>query len=83
MLTASSSCSWTEVSLLLRQPIHTEEDMHYTAAAAEAGILFTDQVQAIPLLHCWLCVGPLLRSLSAGPFATLPCPVLLPRLTPH
>lgn len=37
--------SWTEVRLLLRKAIQTEEDMLYTAAAAEAGIFFTDQVR--------------------------------------
>ncbi|RYH13463.1 hypothetical protein EON65_35615 [archaeon] len=35
---------WTEVSLLLRKPIKSEGDMMYTAAAAEAGIIFTEEV---------------------------------------
>jgi hypothetical protein len=36
---------WAEVSLLLRKPIKNEEDMQYCVAAAEAGIIFTDQVR--------------------------------------
>lgn len=39
-------CSWAEVSFILRKPIKSEEDMMYTVAAAEAGIIFTDQVRA-------------------------------------
>lgn len=39
--------SWAEVSLLLRKPIKTEEDMLFTVAAAEAGIIFTDQVYTL------------------------------------
>lgn len=37
-------CSWAEVSLLLRQPIQSEEEMLYTVAAAEAGLMYADQV---------------------------------------
>ncbi len=36
---------WAEVSLLLRRPLDTEADMHYTIAATEAGLLYTDQLQ--------------------------------------
>jgi hypothetical protein len=32
------------VSLLLRKPILQEEDMLYTVAAAEAGLIYTDEV---------------------------------------
>jgi hypothetical protein len=35
---------WAEVSLLLRKPILQEEDMLYTVAAAEAGLIYTDEV---------------------------------------
>jgi len=37
-------CRWAEVGLLLRKPIENEGDMHYTIAAAEAGLIYTDQV---------------------------------------
>ena len=40
---------WGEVGLLLRKPIKCEEDMFYTVAAAEAGIIFADQV------NTWYC----------------------------
>ena len=36
--------SWAEVSLLLRKPIVSEQDMLYTVAAAEAGLMYIDQV---------------------------------------
>lgn len=41
-----SLCRWAEVSLLLRKPILQEEDMLYTVAAAEAGLIYTDEVRA-------------------------------------
>lgn len=59
-------CSWAEVSFILRKPIKTEEDMMYTVAAAEAGIIFTDQVRATltlrPLFCC--CAAVRLTDLS-------------------
>ncbi len=36
--------SWAEVSLLLRKPIVSEQDMLYTVAASEAGLMYIDQV---------------------------------------
>eukprot|EP01038_Epipyxis_sp_PR26KG_P009406 gene9406-12667_t len=39
--------SWGEVSLLLRQPILSEADMHYAVASTEAGIIFTDQLNSL------------------------------------
>ncbi|KAJ1444019.1 hypothetical protein B484DRAFT_414253 [Ochromonadaceae sp. CCMP2298] len=38
---------WAEVGLLLRKPILEEEDMLYTVAAAEAGLMYTDQMNEI------------------------------------
>ena len=35
---------WSEVNLLLRRKIETDEDLQYTIAAAEAGLMFTDQL---------------------------------------
>jgi hypothetical protein len=35
---------WTEVSYLLRKPIDSEENMMFTIASAEAGLIFIDQV---------------------------------------
>jgi hypothetical protein len=43
----ASSSSWAEVSLLLRKPIKAESDMQYTVAAAEAGIIFIEQMDTI------------------------------------
>lgn len=40
------SFRWAEVSLLLRKPILQEEDMLYTVAAAEAGLIYTEEVRA-------------------------------------
>ena len=37
---------WTEVELLLQRPIDKEEDLLYTVAAAEAGMMFTDQLNS-------------------------------------
>ena len=37
---------WAEVSLLLRKPILQEEDMLYTVAAAEAGLIYTEEVSS-------------------------------------
>ena len=42
--TQSLDFKWAEVEFLLRQPILTEDDMLYTATAAEAGLVFTDEV---------------------------------------
>lgn len=39
--------SWAEVSLLLKKPIKSEEDLLYAVASAEAGIIFTDQVRPL------------------------------------
>jgi hypothetical protein len=39
------------VSLLLRKPILQEEDMLYTVAAAEAGLIYTDEVQRVMLSY--------------------------------
>ena len=39
---------WGEVDFLLRRRIESEEDIEYTTAAAEAGLLFIDQVCALP-----------------------------------
>lgn len=38
---------WAEVSLLLRKPILQEEDMLYTVAAAEAGLIYTEEVSSV------------------------------------
>ena len=38
---------WNEVDFLLRKPIVTEQDMQYTLTAAEAGIIFTDQLNSV------------------------------------
>jgi hypothetical protein len=35
---------WSEVNLLLRRKIETDEDLQYTIASAEAGLMFTDQL---------------------------------------
>ena len=40
-------CSWAEVSLLLRKPIASEQDMLYTVAASEAGLMYIDQMDSI------------------------------------
>eukprot|EP00606_Chrysophyceae_sp_TOSAG23-5_P000887 GSChrysophyteH2.ASY1.ANO1.216.1 assembled CDS len=37
---------WCEVELLLQRPITTDEDLQYTVAAAEAGMMFTDQLSS-------------------------------------
>ena len=37
---------WTEVELLLQRPIEREEDLLYAVAAAEAGMMFTDQLNS-------------------------------------
>ena len=37
---------WSEVELLLQRPIDKEEDLMYTVAAAEAGMMFTDQLNS-------------------------------------
>jgi hypothetical protein len=37
---------WSEVELLLQRPIEREDDLVYTVAAAEAGIMFTDQLSS-------------------------------------
>ena len=42
--------SWAEVSLLLRKPIVSEQDMLYTVAASEAGLMYIDQVRELHLL---------------------------------
>lgn len=42
--TSSLEAKWSEVEFLLRQPIVTEDDMRYTSAAAEAGLMFIDEV---------------------------------------
>ena len=42
--------SWAEVSLLLRKPIVSEQDMLYTVAASEAGLMYIDQVRELQLL---------------------------------
>ena len=49
-LFSPSPCTlrWGEVDFLLRKRIESEEDIVYTTAAAEAGMLFIDQVR---LLH--------------------------------
>ena len=38
---------WGEVDFLLRKRIESEEDIGYTTTAAEAGMLFIDQVRRI------------------------------------
>lgn len=40
-----ASRRWGEVDFLLRKRIESEEDIGYTTAAAEAGMLFIDQVR--------------------------------------
>jgi hypothetical protein len=37
---------WNETELLLQKPIDNIEDLQYTVAAAEAGIMFTDQLNS-------------------------------------
>jgi len=37
---------WSEVELLLQRPIEREEDLLYAVAAAEAGMMFTDQLNS-------------------------------------
>eukprot|EP01035_Chromulina_nebulosa_P021378 gene21378-27695_t len=37
---------WGEVDLLLRRPLDSESDMLFTIAAAEAGLIFTDQLNS-------------------------------------
>jgi hypothetical protein len=49
-----SHCRWGEVDFLLRRRIESEEDIEYTTAAAEAGLLFIDQVHEL-LLRSILC----------------------------
>ena len=46
---------WAEISLLLRKPILQEEDMLYTVAAAEAGLMYTEEVMHVIILS--VCVG--------------------------
>jgi hypothetical protein len=50
---------WGEVDFLLRRRIESEEDIEYTTAAAEAGLLFIDQVRALQLcsilIYCIVC----------------------------
>ncbi len=41
----NTSYRWAEISLLLRKPILQEEDMLYTVAAAEAGLMYTEEVK--------------------------------------
>jgi hypothetical protein len=38
---------WGEVNLLLRKKICSEADIQYTVAAAEAGLMFTDQLNSV------------------------------------
>ena len=38
---------WGEVNLLLRKKIDCDEDIQYTVAAAEAGLMFTDQLNNV------------------------------------
>ena len=38
--------AWCEVELLLQRPIANDEDLQYTVAAAEAGMMFTDQLSS-------------------------------------
>ena len=48
---------WAEISLLLRKPILQEEDMLYTVAAAEAGLMYTEEVMhSVILFECTLTV---------------------------
>ena len=46
-------CSWSEVSLLLRRPLLSSDDLVYVRAAADAGLLFIDQVRSLsrPVHH--------------------------------
>jgi hypothetical protein len=39
------------VELLLRRPINSEEDIHFTLAASEAGLLFMDEVTLLHVGH--------------------------------
>lgn len=36
----------TEVEFMLRKPVESDEDMQYTLAAAEAGLIFMDALEA-------------------------------------
>ena len=38
---------WSEVSFVLQRPIEREEDLEYTVTAAEAGLLFANQLDAV------------------------------------
>ena len=42
--TTSLDTRWQEVMFLLKKPIQSEGDMIYTIAAAEAGLMFIDEV---------------------------------------
>ena len=49
---------WGEVDFLLRRRIENEEDIQYTTDAAEAGLLFIEQVHIlcyVMLCHVMLC----------------------------
>lgn len=44
---------WAEVELLLRRPITCDEDIMYSMAASEAGLLFMEQLdKTAKSLHC-------------------------------
>ena len=45
MMSLLSFYRWGEVDFLLRKRIESEEDIGYTTTAAEAGMLFIDQVR--------------------------------------
>ena len=47
MMSLLSFYRWGEVDFLLRKRIESEEDIGYTTTAAEAGMLFIDQVRRI------------------------------------
>jgi hypothetical protein len=44
------------VDFLLRRRIENEEDIQYTTSAAEAGLLFIEQVHILSLHFLFLCV---------------------------
>ena len=51
--TPSLDTRWQEVMFLLKKPIQSEGDMIYTIAAAEAGLMFIDEVGFITILQCY------------------------------
>ena len=47
MLCANCHSRKGEVELLLRRPINSDEDIQFTLAASEAGLIFMDEVHAL------------------------------------